>query len=315
MKISKITSNTTKPREDVLGNKLHPCIWLTDGAAEAANLYISAFQSGRVLNKTYFSAAAAEVSGQKQGSECTVDIEVAGQTLQLLNGGPYFQHSPSMSLFAVCGSAQEVDAIYAKLSPGGKTLLALGEYPFSRRYAFFSDKFGVHWQLMLEEGAKPRIIPCILFGGEKQGTGTKALEFYKTLFKNTNVLMDERYGKNQGAPEGAIMHARLLLEGSPLVIMDGNSPDPMPMSGALSLVVMCDDQKEVDHYWEKIAAKGAEAQCGWINDEFGVTWQIVPRGLDELVTGDNEKASRAFKAMADMKKIDFETIRRAYDGL
>lgn len=220
-----------------------------------------------------------------------------------------------MSLFVTCGSRQELDGIYERLSPGGKILMALGEYPFCPRYAFFSDKFGVHWPLFLQEGAPQKITPCILFGGDRRGRGPEAIKFYLMLFNDGKVVMDERYEKGEGGLENSVKHARLRLEDSELIVMDAGNDAPMTMNGALSLIVNCKDQPEVDRFWSAIGRAGKEIQCGWIEDQFGVSWQIVPEGIDDLLYGpDKQKSQRAIDAMLKMKKLDIEGLRRAYAG-
>lgn len=292
--------------------RLTPCIWFINEGEEAAKLYTSAFKNSSIGKSARYGEAGAEVSGQKKGSVMTVDFQIAGQSILALNGGPgVFEHTPSVSLFGICGSVEEVDAIYKKLSPGGKTLMELGEYFFSKRFAFFTDKFGVHWQLIYEPGATQKVIPALLFGGERQGYGPKAIQFYLSLFKNARTLSDRRYEKGEVGKEGTVMHARLSLDGSELAIMDAGHNAPMPASGAISLIINCKDQSEVDYYWEQIGKKGQESQCGWINDEFGVTWQVTPIEMDQLFTGDPAKTERAFAAMLKMKKLDINKLRAA----
>ncbi len=295
--------------------KISPCLWFTDDASEAAKLYTSIFKNSKIHKTTYYSASSAKVSGMPEGSVLTVDFQIAGLQVQALRGGPYFKHTPATSLFVTCGSADELDSIYKKLSPGGETQMELGEYPFSKRYAFFSDKYGVHWQLFLEEGAAQKITPCIIFGGDKQGLGAKAVPFYCELFKESQVIVDKRYGKNEGGLEGSIMHARVSFFGSEMVIMDAGQNAPLPLTGAISFTVLCKNQDEVDYFWNTIAKSGKEIQCGWIEDQFGVSWQIVPEGTDELVFGpDKAAAERANEAMLKMKKLNINELRKAYEN-
>ncbi|HVK61175.1 MAG TPA: VOC family protein [Bdellovibrionales bacterium] len=295
--------------------RIYPCIWLNNQADEAAKLYTSTFENSRIGKVTHYGESGADVSGMPKGSVLTVDLEIAGCHAQLLNGGSYYQQTPSVSLFVTCGSKAEVDKIFGRLSPGGKVLMELGEYPFSQRYVFFSDKFGVHWQLMFEEGANQKVIPSIIFGGDKKGFGAKAVDFYLSLFKNSRKLVDERYKKGEGGKEGSVKHARLSLDGSELVIMDSGHDAPMTLNGAISLVVTCKDQAEVDRFWDAIRKAGKEVQCGWIEDEFGVSWQIVPAGLESILySSDAEKSERATAAMLQMKKLDINVLKRVYAG-
>lgn len=293
--------------------RISPCLWFVDKGEEAANLYTSLFKNSKTTKVSRYGDAGAEVSGRPKGSVMTVEIEIAGLSLQILNGGPEFQHTPATSLFVTCGSRDELDQIYQSLSPGGKVLMELGEYPFSPRYAFFSDKFGVHWQLILEEGAEQKIAPCIIFGGDKRGYGAKALAFYLTLFKNAQTLVDVRYPKGDPALEGTVMHARLQLDGSELVIMESGKEGSMPLTSAFSLTINCKDQSEVDYFWNLIGKSGKEIQCGWIEDQFGLSWQVVPEGIADLISGpDAKKAEQAMSAMLKMKKLDINKLCQAY---
>jgi predicted 3-demethylubiquinone-9 3-methyltransferase (glyoxalase superfamily) len=292
--------------------KITPCIWFVNQADEAARLYTSVFKNSGIGKSARYGDAGADISGMAKGSVMTVDFQIAGQSILGLNGGPHYEHTPSVSLFATCGTKEEVDAIYQKLSPGGKVLFELGKYPFCEYYTFFSDKFGVYWQLFYEKGAEQKVTPSIIFSGEKRGFGAKAIQFYLSLFQNSKVLIDHRYEKDQGGRPGDVAHARLSLDGSELIIMDSGHDKAMPITGALSLIVNCQDQNEVDTYWSAIAKEGKEIQCGWIEDKFGLSWQIVPVEMSQIFSSsDPQKTERAMKAMLQMKKLDIDKLRAA----
>jgi predicted 3-demethylubiquinone-9 3-methyltransferase (glyoxalase superfamily) len=160
-----------------------------------------------------------------------------------------------------------------------------------------------------------KITPCLWFDNQAE----EAAAFYTAIFKNSSVGRIMRYGKEgfeiHGRPEGTVMTVEFELDGQAFTALNGGPV--LRFNEAVSLQVLCETQEEVDFYWEKLAEGGDERaqQCGWLKDKFGLSWQVVPRVLSEWV-GDHgsEKSQRAMKAMLQMKKIDLDTIRRAYDG-
>jgi predicted 3-demethylubiquinone-9 3-methyltransferase (glyoxalase superfamily) len=296
--------------------RIYPCLWFDGGSEEAAELYKKTFKNSREIGRTHYTEASSDVARMSKGAVMTIDLELAGRRVQILNGGPgVYEQTSSTSLFVMCGSKEEVDAIYKSLSPGGKTLMELGKYPFSERYAFFADKFGVHWQVSVEEGKSQRIAPCIIFGGAQQGSGPRAKDFYLSLFKDSTSVVDVRYGKDQGGKEGSLMFGHVQLDGSDLLLMDSGGSMDMKISGGISLVINCKNQAEVDRFWDAIAKCGQEIQCGWIADEFGIQWQVVPEEVDKYFNDrDPARTNKAFQAMLQMKKLDIEKLKQAYNS-
>ncbi len=293
--------------------RIVPCLWYTREAGEAAEFYKLALPDTRIKKISHFDEVPPEAGGIKSGDVMLVKLMIGDSEIHLLNGGPYYEHTPSVSLMVTVGSKEELDLIHQKLSPGGTALIEIGEYPFSPRYTFFSDKFGVHWQLIMKEGEKLKVTPTVIFGGEKQGLGPEAMEHYLSIFADSSVLEEERYKKNEGGIENSLKYSCLKIGESELVIMDAGNPSPMVLTGAISFVVPCKDQNEIDSFWEKIGAEGKEIHCGWIEDKFGVSWQVVPENLDMFINGpDKEKARRAMRAMLKMVKLDMDKIRSAY---
>ena len=158
-----------------------------------------------------------------------------------------------------------------------------------------------------------KITPCLWFNDN----GEEAIAFYTSIFGNSGVGPSTRYdasgAKVSGRPEGSFLSGTFLLDGQEFMVLNGG---PMfPFTEAISLVVNCDDQSEVDYYWEKLSEGGTEVQCGWLKDKFGVSWQVVPTILDELLRdSDPAKAARVMAAMLKMIKIDIAELKRAYEG-
>jgi predicted 3-demethylubiquinone-9 3-methyltransferase (glyoxalase superfamily) len=140
----------------------------------------------------------------------------------------------------------------------------------------------------------------------------QAVNFYISLFKNSKILSISRYGKGAPGPEGTVMSVNFQLEGQDFIALNGGPV--YSFTPAISFFVDCATQAEVDHLWEKLTQGGEEVQCGWLKDKYGLSWQIVPSGLNELLNGkDAEGSARAMQAMLQMKKIDLDKMRRAYE--
>jgi len=154
-----------------------------------------------------------------------------------------------------------------------------------------------------------KITPFLWFDNQAE----EAMNFYVSIFKNSKVLSVNRYGEGAPAPKGTVMTANFQLEGQEFTALNGG---PMfKFSPAISFVVHCETQAEVDEYWEKLSAGGKVNQCAWLDDKFGVSWQIVPNALIELLSDpDPVKAGRVMQVMMQMTKIDIATLKRAYDG-
>lgn len=154
-----------------------------------------------------------------------------------------------------------------------------------------------------------KITPFLWFNGKAE----EAANFYVSIFKNSKILEIVRYGEVGPGPKGTVMTVSFELEGQRFVALNGGPQ--FTFSPAISFVVDCETQAEVDELWEKLSAGGREMQCAWLNDKFGLTWQIVPKALVELIQDkDPVKSQRVVKAMLQMTKIDIEGLKRAYRG-
>jgi predicted 3-demethylubiquinone-9 3-methyltransferase (glyoxalase superfamily) len=153
-----------------------------------------------------------------------------------------------------------------------------------------------------------KITPFLWFDGKAED----AMKFYLSIFKNSNILSVTRYGEEGPGPKGTVMTASFLIEGQEFVALNGGPQ--FTFSQAISFVVNCETQEEVDKFWEKLSEGGEKQQCGWLKDKFGVSWQIVPIVLVEMLQDkDPEKSKRVMAAMLQMDKIDIKTLRQAYD--
>ena len=261
------------------------------------------------------------MTGQKEGSALTICFQIEGQEFIALNGGKDFQINPSISFFVNCDTSEEIDRLWLKLSDSGEVLMELNKYPFSEKYGWVKDKFGVSWQLILMDN-KQKVTPCLLFTGEHFKKAEEAINFYISIFRNpalpaesSGIIQLEYYQPDQGA-EGAVVHARFKLNSQEFIAMDSNLEHNFDFNPAISFVVNCKTQEEIDYYWNKLSEGGVEEaqQCGWLADKFGVSWQIVPAVLGKLLSGpDPARTDRVMQAVMQMKKLDFKTMQQAYE--
>ncbi len=293
--------------------KIIPYLWFDTQAEEAVSFYVSAFGNSRMGGVSRYGEEAAEASGRQKGSAMIVEFELEGQQFVALNGGPVFTFSPAVSFFVSCGTTGEIDGLWKKLSPGGKALMDLGKYPFSEKYGWLIDRYGVSWQFFL--GDRPqKIAPALMFTGKQRGKAEEAMNFYISLFKNSGITLMARYETGEPGPEGEVKHARFTLDGQEFIAFDSHVQNDFTFTPAVSLLVNCVTQEEVDTFWEKLSAGGEKGQCGWLTDRYGVSWQIVPTVLGELLRDiDPEKSERVMAAMLKMTKIDIEGLKKAYE--
>lgn len=154
-----------------------------------------------------------------------------------------------------------------------------------------------------------KITPFLWFDGKAE----EAMRFYTSVFPDSKAGMVTRYGEAGPGPKGSVMTATFTLFGQEFIALNGG---PLfPLTPAVSFVVNCDTQREVDHYWEKLSAGGQTQQCGWLTDRFGLSWQIVPSAMGRLMEGgDAARSNRVMKAMLGMTKLDLAALEKAYQG-
>ena len=275
-------------------HQLHPCLWFDGLAKAAAELYCSAFENSTIIADT----------------PMVVTFELEGIKFMGLNGGPMFKINSSISFFVLCNSAEEIDAKWEKLSAGGTVMMPLNKYPWSEKYGWCQDKYGVNWQLMMGNNVGQKIYPSLMFTQQQSGKAEAAINFYTTVFKDAAIKTINRYGKGEGDIEGTIKYAEFSLNGQLFSAMDSSAPHAFIFNEGVSIVVPCETQEEIDYYWDKLTEEGQESQCGWLKDKFGVSWQIIPAILGQLMT-DKEKAPRVMQAFMKMKKFDIEQLLNA----
>lgn len=289
--------------------KIIPHLWYDKDVVEAANLYVSTFPNSKITHTT-------QLHDTPSGSVDVVTFELLGLEFQAISAGPLFKFNPSISFTVTCSTKEDVDRIWHKLIPGGQALMELGEYPFSERYGWLQDKYGLSWQLTYSTEAEAKITPVIMFVGEVCGRAEEAINFWGEIFKQAEISTIMRYPAGDDFnPEGSIILATFSLFGQEFSAMDSGYAHQFAFNEAISFIVNCDTQAEIDEYWETLSAVPEAEQCGWLKDKFGLSWQIVPASMDAMMrSGDKEKIARVTQAFLSMKKFDIAKLHRAYDG-
>ncbi len=291
--------------------KITSHLWYDKEAKEAADFYTSIFKDSRIKD-------IATMHNTPSGDTEIVNIELLGHEFTLISAGPLFKLNPSISFLVACKTTEEVDAIWSALSKGGKALMDLGKYPFSERYGWIQDKYGLSWQLMLSTNRinRQRIVPTLMFVGKVAGKAEEAINFYTTVFHNASINDIMRYVKgDEPDMEGTIKHASFTLEGQDFAAMDSAREHNFTFNEAISLLVNCKNQEEIDYYWGKLSADPKAEVCGWLKDKYGVSWQITPTLLGEIMRDkDENRKKRVTEAFLKMKKIDIAELRKAYGG-
>lgn len=296
-----------------MAQKITPCLWFDTHTEEAIKLYSSCFNGVKMVSiKRYPDGYTEGPLAGMEGKVLTAIFELAGQRFMALDGGPTFKFTPAISFFVNCETTAEVDHLWATLSEGGTILMPLQAYPFSEKFGWTADRFGVNWQINLGPRAQ-KITPFLMFVGEQHGKAQEALHFYQSLFSNSGT---ERVQDEDATPEAnATQQTVFQLHGQDFMALDSSFDHAFTFNEALSLYIECDSQAEVDHFWHALSAHPQAEQCGWLKDRYGVSWQVVPSVLSEFLEDlDPEKARRAMDAMMQMKKIDIAALEQARAG-
>ncbi len=275
------------------------------GAEEAMKFYTSIFKNSKITDEMK----------TPDGAGTGGTFEIDGLKISTFNGGPYFKFSPAISFFHICDSEKEIDELWNEIAKEGSIMMPLDKYDWSEKYGFIQDKFGVCWQLSLGKisDVGQRTTPSFLFVGDGVGGGEDAVKFYTSVFENSEIDGILLYGDGEPPNKpGTVKHAQFALDGEKFMLMEGGGEHDFSFTEGISLMVAAEDQKEIDYFWNAFTADGEESQCGWLKDKYGVSWQITPPILLELMSDpDREKAGRVMNAMLKMQKIDIQALKDA----
>jgi len=293
--------------------KIVPNIWCNRNADEAGRFYASVFENASAeVESRYPSEGLLDFQQEFASLPLTVSLTVSGTRFTLINAGDEFHPNPSLSFMLnfdpvlFDGSEEQarasLDRLWAGLADGGNVLMPLTAYPFSAHYGWVEDRFGVSWQLMLTDPAgeaRPFIMPALLFGGRSQNRAREALDHYLDVFADAELGALVPYELPTGpAVPGSVLFSDFRIGEQWFVAMDAGVEMATDFDCGVSLEVDCEDQTEIDALWEALSAVPEAEQCGWLADRFGVSWQIVPRNMGELM-----ERPGAFARMLQMKKL------------
>ncbi|UOO36974.1 VOC family protein [Oscillospiraceae bacterium CM] len=291
--------------------KIVPHLWFDTEAREAAAFYTGLFDHSGILSSTL-------LADTPSGTAELITFQLAGQEFQAIGAGPFFHFNPSVSLMVHCTEASQVDFLWQKLVEGGTVLMEIGTYPFSQRYGWLEDRFGLSWQLMLVEGAPPiqKIVPNLLFSNGSNGMAEEAVQFYTALFDDAAVSAISRYAPGEAhASKAKINYAAFKLCGFMFSAMDNGYDVDYTFNEAFSIIVSCENQAEIDTYWEHLSAVPEAEQCGWLKDRFGLSWQIVPDFLSDVFSkGTPAEQARVTQSFLKMKKLNIAELQKARKG-
>ena len=297
--------------------RIIPHLWYDKEAKDAAQFYCSIHPDSKITNIT-------TLHDTPSGDCDIVSFQLSGQSFMAISAGPLFKFNPSVSFMVNFDPSRDnsarknLDATWEKLSQGGTVLMPLDKYPFSARYGWIQDRYGLSWQLVLSNLGEQRsfIIPSLMFVGTVSGKAEEASNFYLSLFRNTKRGSVERYPNGmEPEREGTVMFTDFMLDGQWFVATDSARRHDFTFNEAISLMVSCDTQKEIDYYWDKLSAVPQAEQCGWCKDKYGLSWQITPTAMTEMMKrGTKEQIARVTQAFLPMKKFDLAALKKAYEG-
>lgn len=292
--------------------RIIPHLWFDQEVEEAVVFYTSLFEQSEVLTIQ-------KLEGTPSGDNAlSYEFKLAGQKFAAINGGPIFEFNPSISLTILGETKDEIQTLWKQLASGGNVLMPLQKYPFSEFYGWVEDKYGLTWQLIFAEGEpyKQKITPSLMFSGPVTGKADEAIDYYVDIFQNGQRGETFEYPAGEANhPEAKIGHGTFELMNYAFIAADNGETVDYTFNEAVSLMVFCVTQAEIDYYWEKLSAVPEAEQCGWLKDQYGVSWQIVPHNLTELLeTGTRKQINAVTEAFLEMKKLDIERLERIWES-
>jgi predicted 3-demethylubiquinone-9 3-methyltransferase (glyoxalase superfamily) len=292
-----------------------PHLWFDTQAREAAAFYCTLFPRSSV-------DSIVTLHDTPSGDCDVVSFTLFGQPFMAISAGPLFRFNPSISFMLNFDPSRDpdararLDATWRALAEGGEVLMPLQAYPFSPRYGWVQDRFGLSWQLILTDPAgepRPDLMPALMFTGPHCGRAEAAGAHYRGVFaqSRSGQLVRQPADAGEGVA-GTVMFSDFRLDSTWFVAMDSAHPHGFGFNEAVSFVVTCRDQDEIDRYWAQLSHVPEAEQCGWCKDRFGISWQVTPQRLGELMNcGDRATIDRVTRAFLPMHKLDLAAIEAA----
>ena len=277
-----------------MSSSIHTCLWFKQTAQEAREFYQSIFEDFVVQSENPMLSS----------------VQILGRNFTFLGGAKQVSFNPSISFFLIFHSTEELEKKWSALSNEGKTLMELNSYPWSSLYGWCEDKNGISWQLMMHDTLPDKIIPALLFTQHNNGKAEKAIRYYTSLIPHSQINLLDRYAKGSGDEEGNIQHAQFQLNGQSYIALESSYMHQFIFNDAISFVITCQNQAEIDFYWDSfIRDGGSPSQCGWIKDPFGVSWQIIPKNMGQLMRHSHNPTF--MNVFMNMGKIDIQALETA----
>jgi predicted 3-demethylubiquinone-9 3-methyltransferase (glyoxalase superfamily) len=294
-----------------------PHLWFDTQAREATAFYCSVFPASKI-------DSVVTLHDTPSGDCDVVNFTLHGQPFMAISAGPHFRFTPAMSFLVNFDPTRDpkahdqLDALWNALIDGGEAMMPLQAYPFSKRYGWVRDRYGVSWQLILTDGApRPAIVPALMFTGDAYGRAEEAGAFWRSVFEGSQAGNLAKYPAGREPDrEGTVMFSDFRLgDDTWFAAMDSGHSHGFGFNEAISFVVVCRDQAEIDRYWAQLSSVPEAEQCGWCKDRFGVSWQVSAKVLEDLMTsGDQAQVDRVVQALLPMHRIDVAAIEAAAAG-
>lgn len=290
--------------------KIVPHLWFDTEAEQAFDFYKNIFPETHLITEV-------TLKDTPSGDANQLIFDIYGFRFMAINAGPYFVKNPSISFTVLFKQSETnlLEDIYQKLIENGRAIMPLPQYDFSEKYGWVQDQFDVSWQLLVtDQTFEHRITPSIMFMNENSGHAEEAMNFYTHVFKQSEQGYKFYYPK--GLEPNSISHlayATFKLEDQWFTCMDSAYKYDFQFNEGISLLITAEDQAEIDAYWDKLSAVPEAEQCGWVKDKFGLSWQIAPKQMDEMISkGTPEQIKRVTEALLKMKKFDIATLEQAF---
>jgi predicted 3-demethylubiquinone-9 3-methyltransferase (glyoxalase superfamily) len=285
--------------------RIVPNLWFDHKAAEATDFYLGVFPDARRIDtKRYPTEGLLDFQQELAGDVLYEELEIRGYRLTAINAGDEVTPNPSISFMLTFDETERdlLDGVYAALSEGGQVLMALDTYEFNSHYGWVSDRYGISWQLFLgsPNGQKrPFIMPSLLFTEAVRKRAEEAITYYTSVFSG-EVGTIARYPEDGDSPvAGGVMYGDFQLLDQWFAAMDSGFEHGFTFNFGVSLMVSCTDQEELDRWWSQLSHVPEAEQCGWCADQFGVSWQLVPADLEQIMSKPG-----AYAKLMGMKKIE-----------
>lgn len=291
--------------------KIIPHLWFDKEAKEAALFYAGVFPDSSYLDSII-------IENTPSGNSEIVRFSLSGIDFEAISAGPYFKFNPSINLLVHCNTESELKSIWKELKEGGMEHMPLGEYPFSKLYSWVQDKYGLNWQLLLNDQGSyaQKIVPSLMFSKDVCGRAQEAIEFYRSVFNDSNLNIISYYNEGEAPNSKAIInYSSMNIQCFEINLMDNAMEADFTFNEAFSIIIRCKDQEEIDYYWSRLSAVPDAEACGWLKDKFGVSWQVVPDNMDDILFGGSkEEIERVTEAFLRMKKFDLDALEIARKG-